>query len=209
VNRKRHLPPSPLARRRLVSFDLTDPEERHTAAGYLRDRLDRLARDKKKFPDEFDRLIATAEAWCREVLAEAGLRPDELVPDDLYPEKIWYASQINSRVAEIRDLREKEPDLVLGLALLLGELIGEAQAHLTQGENAARGLKSVLSAREGHEQVHGTEDMKQARWRAQVSAFERYQAEGHGITSAEALAAEELGVSPRTIHEARKRTRVR
>jgi hypothetical protein len=164
-----------------------------------------MARDKKRIPDEFDRLIATAEAWCREVLADAGLRPDELVPDDLYPEKIWYASQINSRVAEIRDLREKEPDLVLGLTLLLGELIGEAQAHLTQGENAARGLKSVLSAREGHEQVHGTEDMKQARWRAQVSAFERYHAEGHGITSAEALAAEECGVSPRTIWQSRTR----
>ena len=175
---------------------------------YLIDRFDRLARDQKEYPSEFDRLIAPAEAWCRAVYAEAGLKPDEVVSNDLYPQKVWYASQIRSLAAAIRKLREREPDLVLGLALELGELIGEARAHLSHGENAARGLKGVLSARAGHEQVHGTKEMKEARWRGHVSAFQRYRASGHPITVAESLAAKERGVSCKTIFNARKRAQV-
>lgn len=205
MSRKRHLPASPLAPRQPVRLELSSPEQRRAAGAHLRDRFDRLARDKRRFPSEFDRLIAATETWCNRVHAEAGLTPDEIVSDDLYPQEIWYASQICSRIGEIRDLREKEPDLVLGLALVLGELIGEARAHLAHGENAARGLKSVRNAREGHEQVHGTEDMKQARWRAQVSAFERYRAQGYSITAAQSLAAEECDVDAKTIYNARKR----
>jgi hypothetical protein len=197
-----------LAPRRLVRFDLADPEQGRAAAVYLRDRLRRLARDKREFPSEFDRLIAATEAWCREVYAEAGLKPDDVVPDDLYPQDIWYASQISSRVAEIRDLREREPDLLLGLALVLGELIGEARAHLAHGENAARGLKGVSSARAGHEQVHGTKEMKEARWRGHVSAFQRYRAHGHSIAVAESFAAKERAVSCKTIFNARKWAKV-
>jgi hypothetical protein len=193
-----------LAPRRQVRFDLTDPEQSEAAAVYLIDRFDRLACDKREFPSEFDRLIAPAEAWSRAVYAEAGLKPDEVVSDDLYPQRIWYASQIRSLAAAIRKLREREPDLVLGLALELGELIGEGLAHLTHGENAARGLKGVLSARAGHEQVHGTKEMKEARWQGHVSAFQRYRARGHPITVAESLAAEERGVSCKTIFNARQ-----
>lgn len=200
MRRKHNLPLSPLAPRQLVKFDLNDPE----CAVYLRDRLSRLARDKRAFPSEFDRRIAPAEAWSHAVCAAAGLRPDEHLPEERYPEEVWYASQIRSLAAEIRRLREKDPDLVLGIALELGELIGEARAHLTHGQNAARGLKSVSSAREGHEQVHGTKEMKEARWRAHVSAFERYRSEGHSIGAAESLAAKKCGVSSRTIHNARK-----
>ena len=92
----------------------------------------------------------------------------------------------------------------MGIALLLGELIGEGRAHLRHGENAARGLKNVLSARAGHEQVHGTNEIKEARWRGHVSAFERYRANGHSITVADALAAKERGVSSKTIYNARR-----
>lgn len=201
MSRKGHLPPSPLAPRRLVRFDVTDP----ACGEYLRDRLHRLAQEKRAFPSEFDRLVAPTEAWCQQVCAEAGLKPNEVVPDELYPQEIWYASQIRALIAETRDLRDKYPDVVLAVALSLGELIGEAKAHLLHGENAARGLKGVLSARAGHEQVHGTEEKKKDRWRAQVNAFERYRGEGYGITAAESLAAQECNVSPRTIHEARKR----
>jgi hypothetical protein len=204
MRRKHNLPPSPLAPRRQLRFDLTDEDQSRAAAVYLIDRFDRLAREKKEFPSEFDRLIAPSEAWCRKVYAEAGLKPDQVVPDDLYPQKVWYASQIRSLAAEIRKLREREPDLVLGLALLLGELIGEGRAHLTHGENAARGLKGVLSARAGHEQVHGTKEIKEARWRGHVSAFERYRASGHSISVADALAAKERGVSSKTIYNARR-----
>jgi hypothetical protein len=204
MHRKRHLPPSPLAPRQQVRFDLTDPEQSAAAGVYLINRFDRLARDWREFPSEFDRLIAPAEGWSRAVYAEAGLKPDEFVPDDRYPESIWYASQIRSLAAEIRKLREREPDLVLALALLLGELIGEGRAHLTHGENAARGLKNVLSARAGHEQVHGTKAIKEARWRGHVSAFERHRAKGHSITVAESLAAEERNVSSKTIFNARE-----
>jgi hypothetical protein len=204
MRRKHNLPPSPLAPRRQVRFDLADPEQSHAAAEYLIKRFDRLARDKKEFPSEFDRLLAPAEAWSRAVYAETGLKPEEDVSDDLYPQKVWYASQIRSLAAAIRNLREREPDLVLGLALLLGELIGEGRAHLTHGENAARGLKGLLSARAGHEQVHGTKETKEARWRGQVSAFQRYRASGHPISVAESLAAEERGVSCKTISNARK-----
>jgi hypothetical protein len=204
MRRKHNLPPSPLAPRQPVKFELADPEQALAAADYLTDRLSRLARDKREFPSEFDRLLAPAEAWCRAVYAEAGLKPDLVVTDDLYPQRVWYASQIHFLAAEIRRLREKEPDLALGIALTLGELIGEAQAHLTHGENAARGLKGVLSARAGHEQVHGTKEMKEARWRGHVSAFQKYRANGHPITMAESLAAEERGVSSRTIYNARK-----
>jgi hypothetical protein len=204
MHRKRYLPPSPLAPRQQVRFDLADPEQSAAAAVYLIDRFDRLARDMREFPSEFDRLIAPAEAWSRAVYAEAGLNPDHVVSDDLYPEKVWYASQIRSHIAAIRKLRKREPDLVLGLALELGELIGEARAHLTHGENAARGLKGVLSARAGHEQVHGTKEIKEARWRGHVSAFQRYRASGHPISVAESLAAEERGVSCKTIFNARK-----
>jgi hypothetical protein len=204
MHRKRYLPPSPLAPRQQVRFDLADPEQSAAAAVYLIDRFDRLARDMREFPSEFDRRIAPAEAWSRTVYAEAGLNPDQVVSDDLYPEKVWYASQIRSHVAAIRKLREREPDLVLGLALELGELIGEARAHLTHGENAARGLKGVLSARAGHEQVHGTKEIKEVRWRGHVSAFQRYRASGHPISVAESLAAEERGVSCKTIFNARK-----
>jgi hypothetical protein len=200
MRRKHNLPPSPLAPRRLEKFDLNDP----AGAMYLRNRLSRLARDKRAFPSEFDRLIAPAEAWCRQVCAEAGLEPDEVVSADLYPQRVWYASQIRSLAAEVRSLREKDPDLVLGIALELGELIGEARAHLTHGENAARGLKGVSSARAGHEQVHGTKEMKEARWRAHVSAFEKYRAQGHSIGAAEALAAKQCGVSSKTVHNSRK-----
>jgi hypothetical protein len=203
MRRKDNLPPSPLAPRQQVKFDLTDPERSHAAAVYLVDRFDRLARDKRKFPSEFDRLIAPAEAWSRAVYAEAGLKPDEVVSNDLYPQRVWYASQIRSLAAAIRKLREREPDVVLCLALELGELIGEGRAHLSHGENAARGLKGVLSARAGHEQVHGTKEIKQARWRGHVSAFKRYRAKGHSISVAESLAAEERGVSSKTIYNAR------
>jgi hypothetical protein len=162
------------------------------------------ARGKREFPSEFDRLLAPAEAWSRAVYADAGMEPDEFVPDHRYPHKTWYASQIRSLAAEIRKLREREPDLVLGLALVLGELIGEGRAHLSHGEDAARGVKAILSARAGHEQVHGTKEMKEARWRTYVSAFERYRASGHSITAADSLAAEERGVSCKTIYNARK-----
>jgi hypothetical protein len=46
--------------------------------------------------------------------------------------------------------------------------------------------------------------MKEARWRGHVSAFERYRANGYSITRAESLAAQERGVSSKTIHNARK-----
>lgn len=127
MSRKRHLPPSPLAPRRLVRFDLTDPEQHAATAAYLQERLGRLARDKKDFPSEFDRLLASNEAWCRAVYAEAGLKPDEFVPNEVYPGKTWYAYQITSLAAEIRGVRGKNTDLALGLALLLGELVGEAR----------------------------------------------------------------------------------
>ena len=208
MRRKHNLPPSPLAPRELVKFELADPEQSRAAIEYLTDRLSRLARGKREFPSEFDRLLAPAEAWCRAVYAEAGLKPNWVVPDDLYPQRVWYASQIRSLAAEIRKFREKEPDLVLGLALVLGELIGEGRAHLTHGENAARGLKGVLSARAGHEQVHGTKEMKEARWREHVIAFQKYRVNGHSITVAEALAAEERGVSYKTIFNARNWAKV-
>jgi hypothetical protein len=208
MRRKHNLPPSPLAPRRQLRFDLTDEEQSRAAAVYLIDRFDRLARDKREFPSEFDRLIAPSEAWCRKVYAEAGLKPDQVVSDDLYPQKVWYASQIRLLAAEVRSLREKQPDLVLGIALMLGEVIGEAGAHLSHGENAARGLKNVLNARAGHEQVHGTKEIKEARWRGHVSAFERHRAKGHPITVAESLAADERNVSSKTIFNARKWARV-
>jgi hypothetical protein len=204
MRRKHNLPPSPLAPRRQVKFDLTDAEGSRAAGEYLRKRFDRLARDQAEYPSEFDRLIAPAEAWSRAVYAEAGLRADDVVSDEQYPQNVWYASQIQSRAAAIRKLREREPDLVLGLALELGELIGEGRAHLAHGEDAARGLKGVLSARAGHEQVHGSQEIKEARWRGHVSAYQRYRASGHPITAAEKLAAEERGVSSKTIHNARR-----
>jgi hypothetical protein len=208
MRRKQNLPPSPLAPRRQVKFELADPEQARAGAEYLRNRLDRLARGRRVFPTEFDRLLAPAEAWSRAVCAEGGLKPDEVVSNDLYPQEIWYASRIRSLAAEIRRLREKEPDLVLGIALTLGELIGEAQAHLSHGEDAARGLKAMSSARAGHEQVHGTKGMKEARWRGHVSAFQRHRAAGHSITAAESLAARERGVSCKTIFNARKRAQL-
>jgi hypothetical protein len=208
MRRKHNLPPSPLAPRQLVKFDFADPEQNRAAIAYLTDRLDRLARGKRAFPSEFDRLLAPAEAWAAAVYAEAGLEPDKVVPNDLYPQEVWYASQIRSLAAEIQRLREKEPDLVLGIALTLGELIGEARAHLRHGEDAARGLKAVLSAREGHEHVHGTKEAKEARWQGHVEAYQRYCAEGHGIGAAQALAAEERGVNGKTIYNARKRAKV-
>ena len=204
MRRKDNLPPSPLAPRRWNRFDLADPKQFAATAAHLRDRLHRLEADRRKFPSEFDRLIADVEGWCSAVYAEAGLKPDEFVSDDRYPQRVWYASQIRALAAEIRGLRKREPDLVLGIALTLGELIGEARAHLTHGENAARGLKGVLSARAGHEQVHGTKERKDARWQGHVSAFQKYRAEGHSITAAEALAAEERDVSCKTIFNARK-----
>ena len=204
MRRKHNLPPSPLAPRQPVKFDFADPEQSRAAIEYLTDRLSRLARGKREFPSEFDRLLAPAEAWSRAVYAEAGMKPNWVVPDELYPQRVWYASQIRSLAAEIRRLREKGPDLVLGIALTLGELIGEARAHLSHGEDAARGLKAMSSAREGHEQVHGTRQMKEARWREHVSAFQRYRASNHPITVAEALAARERGVDPKTIFNARK-----
>jgi hypothetical protein len=200
MRRKHNLPPSPLAPRQLVKSDVNDP----AAAEYLTDRLSRLARGKRAFPSEFDRLLAPAEAWAAAVYAEAGLKPDEVVSDEHYPQEVWYASQIRSLTAEIRRLRDREPDLVLGIALTLGELIGEAKAHLTHGEDAARGLKAVLSAREGHEQVHGSKEVKEARWQGHVTAFQRYRASGHPTTVAESLAARERGVDPKTIFNARK-----
>jgi hypothetical protein len=76
------------------------------------------------------------------------------------------------------------------------------------GEDAARGLNAVLSARAGHEQVHGTKEAKEARWQGHVEAYQRYRAQGHGIGAAEALAAEERDVSNKTIYNARKRAKV-
>ena len=61
----------------------------------------------------------------------------------------------------------------------------------------------VLSARDGHEQVHGSKEVKEARWREHVKAFERHRANGHSITTAQSLAAEECGVSGKTIFNAR------
>jgi hypothetical protein len=202
--RRTYLPPSPLAPRQVVSIDVRDPEQARAALVYWKRRLAGLARDRSEFPSEFDRLIADTEAWCRDVAA-AGLRPDQPVSDELYPEPIWYATQISTRAAEIRHLRDRDPDLALGLALCLGELIGEARAHLAHGVDAARGVKAIQSARAGHEGKHGNPATKQARWRTQNAAFERYRAQRFGITEAERRAAEECGVSPRTIHQARKR----
>jgi hypothetical protein len=211
MRRKRYLPPSPLAHRKLVKLDFAapDPEQNRAAIEYFTDRFDRLARDKTAFPSEFDRLLAPAEAWAGGVYAKAGIKPGWVVSDEIYPQAVWYASQIHSLAAEIRRFREKEPDLVLGIALTLGELIGEARAHLMHGDDAARGLTAVLSAREGHEQVHGTKEAKEARWREHVRAFERHRADGHSITTAQSLAAEECGVSCKTIFNARTWARTR
>jgi hypothetical protein len=52
--------------------------------------------------------------------------------------------------------------------------------------------------------VHGTKEMKEARWRGHVSAFKKYRASGHSITAAQSLAAEERGVSSKSIYNARK-----
>jgi hypothetical protein len=210
MRRKRHLPPSPLAHRELVKLDFAnpDPEQNRAAIEYFTHRFDRLARDKKAFPSEFDRLLAPTEAWARGVYAKAGIEPGWVVSDDLYPQAVWYASQIHSLAAEIRRFREKEPDLVLGIALTLGELIGEARAHLMHGDDAARGLKAVRSAREGHEQVHGTKEAKEARWQGHVRAYRTYRAQGHGIGAAQALAADERGVNCKTIYNARRRAKV-
>jgi hypothetical protein len=197
-----------LAPRRPIKFDLSDPEQCRAADEYLTDRFDRLARDRSKHRSEFDRLIAPAEAWSRAAYADAGLKPDQVVSDDFYPQAAWYASRILSLAADIRRLREAEPDLVLGMALELGVLIGEARAHLMHGQDAARGLKAVLSARAGHEQVHGSREMKEDRWRGHVSAYQKYRASGRSMTAAESLAAEERGVSRKTIFNARKRARV-
>jgi hypothetical protein len=68
MHRKHNLPSSPLAPRRQDRFDLTDPEQSRATAEYLINRFDRLARDKREFPSEFDRLIAPAEGWSRMVL---------------------------------------------------------------------------------------------------------------------------------------------
>jgi hypothetical protein len=206
--RKRHLPPSPLAPRQPVKFDLSDPEQCRAAEEYLTDRFDRLTRDRSAYPNEFDRLIAPAEAWSRAVWADAGLKAGQVVSDEMYPRAVWYASQILSLAADIRRLREAEPDLVLGMALELGVLIGEARAHLMHGQDAARGLKAVLSARAGHEQVHGTHETKQARWLGHVSAYQKYRASGRSVSAAESLAAEERRVSPKTIFNSRKRAQV-
>jgi hypothetical protein len=203
--RRTYLPPSPLAPRQVVSFDVRDPEQARAALSYWKRRLAGLARDRSEFPSEFDRLIADTEAWCQDVAAAAGLRPDQAVSDELYPEAIWYAARISTRAAEIRHLRDHHPDLALGLALFLGELIGEARAHLTHGVDAARGVKAMQSVRAGHEGAHGSPAVKQARWRAQVATFEKYRAQRLGITEAERRAAEECGVSPRTIYNARRR----
>jgi hypothetical protein len=203
MRRKHNLPPSPLAPRQLVKFDFADPEQSRAAIEYLTDRLDRLARGKRAFPSEFDRLLAPAEAWAAAVYAEAGLERRWAVSDDLYPQEIWYASQIRSLADEVRRLRGKEPDLALGIALTLGELIGEAKAHLTHGEDAARGVKAMSSARTGHEQVHGTKEIKEARWRGHVVAFQKFRASGQTITEAQSRAAEERGVDPKTIYNAR------
>jgi hypothetical protein len=210
MRRKRYLPPSPLAHRQLVNLDFAapDPEQNRVAIEYFTDRFDRLARDKKAFPSEFDRLLASSEAWARGVYAKAGLRPGWVVSHELYPQDIWYASQIWSLAAEIRRLREKKPDLVLGIALTLGELIGEARAHLMHGQDAARGLKAMRSAHAGHEQVHGTKEAKEARWQAHVQAYQRYRAQGHGIGGAEGLAAEERGVHRKSIYNARRWAKV-
>jgi hypothetical protein len=84
MRRIHNLPPSPLAPRRRVRFDLADPEQSHAAAEYLVDKFERLARDQQEYPSEFDRLIAPAEAWSRAVYTDAGLKPDQVVSDDLY-----------------------------------------------------------------------------------------------------------------------------
>ena len=93
--------------------------------------------------------------------------------------------------------------------MTLGELIGEARAHLTHGEDAARGLKAVSSAREGHEQVHGTKEDEGSSLAGARERFQRYRASGHPISAAESLAAEERGVSCKTIFNARKRAQAR
>jgi hypothetical protein len=50
--------------------------------------------------------------------------------------------------------------------------------------------------------------MKEARWQGHVSAFQRYRASGQSITAAESLAAEERGVSCKTVFNARKRAKL-
>jgi hypothetical protein len=107
MHRKRYLPPSPLAPRQVVNFDVRDPEHARAALSYWKRRLAGLARDRSEFPSEFDRLIADTEAWCQDVAAAAGLRPDQAVSDELYPEPIWYAARISTRAAEIRHLRDR------------------------------------------------------------------------------------------------------
>jgi hypothetical protein len=109
MRRKHNLPPSPLAPRQPVKFELADPEQPLAAADYLTDRLSRLARDKREFPSEFDRLLAPAEAWCRAVYAEAGLKPDLVVTDDLYPQRVWYASQIHSSLPRSEGSGRRNP----------------------------------------------------------------------------------------------------
>jgi hypothetical protein len=140
MRRKDNLPPSPLAPRQKVNFELSDPKQYRATAEYQRSRLRSLAREKDKYPNEFDRLIADVEARCGDILAEERLEPGAGVSDERYPEPIWYAGQIIDRTAEIRDLRDHNPDLAIAAALVLGHLIGEAQAHLSLGEDAARGV---------------------------------------------------------------------
>jgi hypothetical protein len=67
----------------------------------------------------------------------------------------------------------------------------------------------MQSVKAGHEGVHGSPAAKRARWRAQLAAFEKYRAQDLSFTESEHRAATECDVSPRTIHQARKRTQIK
>lgn len=98
--------------------------------------------------------------------------------------------------------REGSFDEAMATAFAIGQQINEAANKEIWEEDALRGEKVLASARSGHAQVHGTEQVKAARRAKYRDAFQKARANGLSKMEAYEAVAVQFGVSSRTIERA-------
>lgn len=153
-----------------------------------------------------DDRIHQITAHCERTLAALGLPTDPLVYDERPPlspqSPEWYAVEVLDHLRLMQAFLDNgESRQAACCAIDAGMLFQEAAMKFKWEEHALLGVKTVQGGRKGHEQVHGTEVEKQARWDNLQSKLNEIMTRSPRIslTQARKEVAQELDVSFSTV----------
>lgn len=157
----------------------------------------------------FEGSVTDIEAVARSVLVSAGADPDK--PStyiDRFDEdsREDYAGRILQRISQTRTaIKKYDAAGAAYYGLKVGWLTTEADMKFEWEDHALRGRNTILDAKRGHEEVHGTDEEKHERWAAMSRDFYAEVDSGTGKTAAYEIVAERHKVSSKTVRRAVKR----